>query len=164
MNTTNETQDKPIAEEEAINPNERFENNEYIQPTKIVVKMSVPELGLGVFATSDIETGELIERCPMIQMSWRGRYHGDPQISKYLYSDMRCDCMQCKIHGHHMFMVLGYGMIYNHQDEPNTEWKFNYQALIADVTAIKPIKAGEEIFVHYGSSYFKRREKYTIQQ
>jgi len=158
---------KPEAAEEnqqPFNPNERFEKNEYLQPTKIVVKMSNPEMGLGVFATADIEVDEIIERCPMIQMTWRSKYHGDPQISKYLYSDKGCQCMQCKLHGHHMFMVLGYGMIYNHQDEPNTIWRFNYQNLLGDVVARKPIKAGQEIFVSYGSSYFNSRKKVVVGQ
>ncbi len=141
-----------------FNPNERFENNEYVKSHKIIVKMSKPELGLGVFATEDIKVGELIERCPMIQMAWRSRYLHDPVISKYMYSDAGCNCEHCQLHGHHMFMVLGYGMIYNHQDDPNTEWRFNYRNLLGDVVAIKPIKTGEEIFVHYGSSYFKNRE------
>ena len=158
--TTLKTKDE--SQEEDFNPNLRFEKNVYLQPKKIIVKMSNPKMGLGVFATEDIGVKEIIERCPMIQMSWRSKYLKDPQISKYLYSDMACDCLQCKIHGHHMYMVLGYGMIYNHQDEPNTEWVFNYGNLIADVVAIKPIKAGEEIFVHYGSHYFKRREKYVV--
>jgi hypothetical protein len=141
-----------------VNPNERFENNKYFQPTKIVVKMSAPELGLGVFATQDINPGEIVERCPMIQMAWRSRYLGDPVVTKYMYSDQGCSCSQCQMHGHHMYMVLGYGMIYNHQNEPNTEWHFNYKNLLADVVAIKQINAGEEIFVSYGSNYFKNRE------
>lgn len=145
-----------------FNPNERFEHNHYIQPTKIIVKMSTPELGLGVFAIQNIAEGELIERCPMIQMAWRSRYLGDPMISKYMYSDQGCNCSQCQMHGHHMYMVLGYGMIYNHQDEPNTKWEFNYKNLLGDVVAIKQIKAGEEIFVHYGSSYFKNREYFDV--
>lgn len=141
-----------------FNPNERFENNEYVQPKKVIVKMSKPELGLGVFATENIKVGELIERCPMIQMAWRSRYLNDPIISKYMYSDSGCDCEHCQIHGHHMYMVLGYGMIYNHQNNPNTEWRFNYQSLLADVVAIQPINSGDEIFVHYGSNYFSNRE------
>ena len=156
---------KPEPSEEKapqFNPNERFEKNEYLQPKKIVVKMSNPQMGLGVFATEDIEVGELIERCPMIQMNWRSHYLGDSQITKYLYSDKGCNCMECQIHGHHMFMVLGYGMIYNHQDDPNTEWRFNYRNLIGDVVARKPIKANKEIFVSYGSSYFNNRKKVTV--
>ena len=145
-----------------FNQNERFENNEYVQSKKVIVKMSNPELGLGVFATEDIKIGELIERCPMIQMSWRSRYLNDPIISKYLYSDSGCNCEHCQLHGHHMYMVLGYGMIYNHQNEPNTEWRFNYKNLIADVIAIKPINANEEIFVYYGNNYFNNREYFDV--
>jgi hypothetical protein len=61
-------------------------------------------------------------------------------------------------------MVLGYGMIYNHQDTPNTLWKFRYKDLVADVIASKKIKNGEEIFVSYGSDYFRGKEKITLGQ
>lgn len=138
---------------------DRVLENTYEQPKKIVVKLSSPEMGLGVFATEDIEEGELVERCPMIQMAWKSKYLGDPQIFNYLYSNSNCPCEDCKRHGNAMYMVLGYGMIYNHKDEPNTKWDFNFKNLIGDVTAIKPIKAGEEIFVSYGQNYFKGRKK-----
>jgi SET domain-containing protein len=59
-------------------------------------------------------------------------------------------------------MVLGYGMLYNHQDKPNTKWVFNFKNLLGDVVAVKPIKAGEEIFVSYGPNYFKNRNKVTV--
>ena len=60
-------------------------------------------------------------------------------------------------------MVLGYGMIYNHQDTPNTIWSFNYKEKVADVIASMPIKKGEEIFVSYGESYFRNKNKVTIE-
>lgn len=138
---------------------DRVLENTYEQPKKIVIKLSSPEIGLGVFATEDIEEGELVERCPMIQMAWKARYLGDPQIFNYLYSNNHCPCDDCKKHGNNMYMVLGYGMLYNHRDEPNTRWTFNFKNLIGDVTAAKPIKAGEEIFVSYGDKYFKYRKK-----
>jgi len=147
---------------EIFNPNERFEKNEYFQSKKIIVKMSHPEMGLGVFATEDIEAGELIERCPMIQLDFRAKYHNDVQIHKYCYSNKGCECKECQVHGSSLFMVLGYGMIYNHQDEPNTDWNFSFLNLIADVIAAKPIKAGEEIFVTYGPNYFNNREKFVV--
>jgi SET domain-containing protein len=149
----------PMTEEEYLKRQyERVINNEYYQPTKITVMASHPEAGIGVFATSDIVQGEIIERCPMIELGFRSRYHADPQLSKYVYNDKTCDCMQCKIHGHHMYMVLGYGMLYNHSDEPTTNWEFNYANLIADVVAVKDISAGSEIFVSYGKKYFSKRK------
>lgn len=132
--------------------------NQYIQSTKIVVNYSGIE-GIGVFATQDIKQGEIIERCPMVRLGWRSNYVHDPVIWKYLYTQPKCDCDDCKNHGFIFWMVLGYGMIYNHQDIPNTKWSFNYKQAIADVVATKDIKAGEEIFVSYGSTYFKNRKK-----
>ena len=138
-----------------------IEKIEYFQPKKIRVDYSGIE-GIGVFATEDIGLGELIERCPMVPLSYRSRYHHDPQIYKYLYTQPVCPCSECKNHGFNFFMVLGYGMLYNHQDTPNTQWVFNYTKKIADVVATKEIKSGEEIFVSYGESYFKGRQKITI--
>jgi SET domain-containing protein len=152
-NITNQTIEIPIQQERP--------RVEFIQPTKIKLGYSFnKEMGIGVFATKDIEPGELIERCYAVQLANRSRYQHDPQIKRYLYTN-RCECQQCVIHGSHMNMVLGYGMIYNHQDEPNTEWNFKWDKDYADVICIKPIKAGEEIYVSYGSSYFKEREYFS---
>lgn len=113
----------------------------------------------GVFATEDIEYGEIIERCPLVPMANRSRYQNDPQIWEYLYTQPTCPCSECTNHGFVFHMVLGYGMMYNHQDIPNTKWAFDYRNLIADVIAERKILAGEEIFVSYGSKYFHNKEK-----
>lgn len=145
-----------------IEPSLRVKNNQYIQSKKIIVKFSCPEMGLGVFATEDIEQDELVERCPLLQLAWRSQYHGDPQILKYCFP-LNCSCQECEINGRHIFLALGYGGIYNHQDKNNCEPKFNYQTLFADYIATKPIKKGEEIFINYGEDYFAgNRKKYTI--
>ena len=136
-------------------------NIDYFQSKKIVVGQSSIHFR-GIFAVDDIESGELIERCPMIPLADRSRYQHDSQIWDYLYSQPTCPCNECKNHGFVFLMVLGYGMIYNHQDTPNTVWKFDYPNLIADVIAQRSIKKGEEIFVSYGSKYFKNRDKIDI--
>jgi hypothetical protein len=59
-------------------------------------------------------------------------------------------------------LVLGHGMIYNHQDDHNADWSFNHQLLYADVIANRPIKKGSEIFVSYGPNYFNNREKILV--
>jgi hypothetical protein len=132
------------------------------QPKKIKVDYSNVHFR-GVFATEDIESGELIERCPMVPLEHRMRYHNDPQLYNYLYSH-KCDCEDCKKHGGTFLMVLGYGMIYNHQDTPNTTWVFNHEKKVADVVATMPIKKGKEIFVSYGSDYFKYRKKVVLDE
>lgn len=134
---------------------------DYITPSKIIIQKSAIH-GRGVFATKDIETDEIIERCPLIPLGFRSRYHTDPQIYRYLYSQPMCPCTECQNHGFIFHMVLGYGMIYNHQDQPNAVWKFNWENAYADVVANKDIKINEEIFVSYGSKYFHDREKIEL--
>jgi SET domain-containing protein len=134
------------------------EKIDFIAPTKIQVQQSAVE-GRGVFATVDIKEGDIIERCPMVRLGYRSHYHHDPIIWKYVYTQPKCECNDCKNHGKYIWMVLGYGMIYNHQDIPNTKWQFKYNSEYADVVASKDIQKGQEIFVSYGTEYFKNRPK-----
>lgn len=131
---------------------------EYFNQAKVIVKKSEIH-GRGIFATQDISEGEIVERCPMVPLGFRSRYHSDPQIYRYLYSQPLCDCRECALHGFFFHMVLGYGMLYNHQDDANTTWKFDYDNSFADVIANRDIKAGSEIFVDYGVKYFYNQEK-----
>lgn len=133
---------------------------EFLQSTKIKIGLSDIHFR-GIFATKDIYSGEVIERCPLVPMAHRSKYQQDPQIWEYLYSQPMCPCNECKNHGFVFYMVLGYGMLYNHQDAPNTKWHFDYPNLIADVIAERDIKANEEIFVSYGTKYFLNKEKKT---
>lgn len=134
-----------------------MENPEFPQPTKVVVRKS-PVHGLGVFATADIETGELVERCPMIPLEFRSKYHKDAKLFEYLYlcSEQIAEYAQ---NGVTMCMVLGYGMIYNHQDKPNANWNFNWSQNYADLIAQRAIVKGDEIFTYYGQYYFNTRTK-----
>lgn len=132
------------------------------RPTKIALGYSRLVTGRGVFAVGDISKGELIERCPMVQLAFRTKYHKDPQLFTYLYTNGSCQCEECKRHGNHMYLVLGYGMLYNHQDAPNANWRFNWADGIADLVAQQDIAAGDEIFVSYGANYFKSREKIVV--
>jgi len=134
---------------------------EFYSPSKIIIKQSTIH-GRGVFANQDIQEGEIVERCPTIALGFRSRYHSDPQIYRYLYGQPMCPCNECKTHGFIFHMVLGYGMIYNHQDNANTTWKFDYANSIADVIANRDIKKGDEIFVDYGTKYFHDMEKIEL--
>jgi hypothetical protein len=131
---------------------------EFIQSTKIKIDYS-PIHFRGIFATDDIESEEIIERCPMVPLAFRSKYQHDPRIWEYLYTQPPCPCAECTNHGFMFHMVLGYGMMYNHQDTPNAKWKFDYANLVADVIAQRKILKGEEIFVSYGDKYFQQRTK-----
>lgn len=130
---------------------------EFFPPVKIVLGKSAIH-GIGVFATQSIQPGELVERCPMVPLSFRTNYHKDSKLYEYLYSNGEHNSESEK-HGYPMCMVLGYGMIYNHQDNPNANWKFNWAENYTDLVAQRFIAKGEEIFTHYGEYYFSHRTK-----
>lgn len=132
-------------------------NPEFYPPTKIVVGKSAVH-GLGVFATELIQPGELVERCPMVPLNFRSNYHKDTKLYDYLYLNGE-HSQESEQHGFIMCMVLGYGMIYNHQDRPNANWKFNWVENYADLVAQRLIRKGEEIFTSYGEYYFTTRTK-----
>jgi uncharacterized protein len=115
----------------------------------------------GVIASQPVKIGEIIERCPLVPLSNRSRYQYDPTVWNYMYGHTNCDCKECKNHGFVFYMVLGYGMIYNHKDEPNASWVFHYDHFYADLIASKDIEKEEEIFVSYGDKYWENREKYN---
>ena len=104
----------------------------------------------GVFSTQKIVKDQIIEECPLVPLSNRSKYHNDATIINYVYANKNCDCDECKKHGFMYYMVLGYGMLYNHEANPNAQWKFNYKEFIARLVALTDIEQSKEIFVSYG--------------
>ena len=119
--------------------------------------------GRGIFANDLIKKDTLIERCPLVPLAKRSKAQDDPIIWTYCFPGPRnCSCEKCTTEGFQLFMVLGYGMIYNHQDNNNAVWQFNYQNLYADIIATRDIQINEEIFVNYGINYFEKMTKKVI--
>jgi hypothetical protein len=121
---------------------------QFIPNTKVIVKNSTIRFR-GVFSSVDIEEGELIERCPLLPLGFRSRYHSDPQIWQYFYTGKYCDCKECKSHGFGFYVALGYGSIYNHSKDPNAHMVFNYSNLYVDIISNKYISKNEEILVNF---------------
>ena len=134
----------------------------YVSP-KVQVKRSSVH-GYGVMAIDDIEKDSVIEVSRMLRLAWRMMYQSDPVIKDYCWGNIGCTCEQCKIHGPHAFIALGYGSIYNHMDTPNTELKLDFEKGVMTVTANRDIKNGEEVFVSYGQNYWKHRQHYLTKQ
>ncbi len=98
--------------------------------------------GRGVFTSSDIEEGSLIEICPVIVI---------PELEvETIHST--------KLHDYYYYwgeeekeaaIVLGFGSIYNHSFEPNAEVIPYYEDGNFSFYAKRKIIAGEEITVNY---------------
>jgi hypothetical protein len=129
-------------------------------PTNIEIKKSTIEgIGVGVFTNVDIQEGDIIERVRTLTLANRKRYQHDQAISDYSITDS-CECKECSIHGPMVRIMTGFGSFYNHQDgkTQNCMWIISNPYNFLDIVAIKDIKAGEELFLNYGSNYFKTRQ------
>ncbi|RDI42083.1 SET domain-containing protein-lysine N-methyltransferase [Aquicella lusitana] len=111
-----------------------------IQNKSLIVKKS-PTHGYGVFAGKKIKKNEIIEECYTIISKG-----GDKVLEDY-YFDARGKSA----------IPTGFGIIYNHADEPNTGWSINVKTRIMTIKAIRTIQPGEEIFVSYGDEWFSSR-------
>jgi SET domain-containing protein len=118
--------------------------------------------GRGVFSTDQINENDLIERCPIVPLDFPSKYHCDLKLLDYVYAKHCKPCDTCNNHGHYLYMVLGYGMVYNHQDNANAMISFDYKNLTADITAIKDIEANQEIYISYGPMYFLNKKKIEL--
>ena len=111
---------------------------------KICVKPSRIQ-GLGVFEEVDIAPGEIIEECYALILKQCD------ELANYTYNIVQKGLEE------HMAMPLGFGCIFNHSSVPNADYALDGETLYMVFTALKPIKAGEEIFVSYGDHWFAMR-------
>jgi len=118
--------------------------------TKVEVKTS-PGKGLGVFAIKPILEGEIIEECHLVTLPIKvGENSG-------LLNDYRFLWPQRGDHKEHV-IPLGYGCIYNHDDNNNAFWKDHPRNKTFQFIATRDIQPGEEICTYYGGdSYWEER-------
>lgn len=118
---------------------------------KIYISQSKrPKAGRGVFAGVDIKKGELIERCPVID------------VPKYDVSSLRESILVTYFYyfgkiKERLVIALGFGSIYNHSYEPNAIYNENHKERVMDFAALKTIKKDEEITVNYSSGNLKNK-------
>jgi SET domain-containing protein len=112
-------------------------------PTKIYVSKSEIH-GFGVFASTFILEGEVIEECPILDLN----------IPKGEASDMLIDYRFNWPQGTNFWdkqvIAWGWGSLYNHSNIPCAAWRSNTQNQTFEFFALRDIKPNEEILVYYG--------------
>ena len=99
--------------------------------------------GYGVYAQQPIALGEVIEEAPILLVPYDTKVLGDYQFSW---------------DADHNALALGFASLYNHDPEdPNAEYITDKLRQVMVIRALKPIKAGEEVFVNYGQTWFEDR-------
>lgn len=118
-------------------------NNEIYPPCKIYLsKSNIPKAGRGVFASTLIKKGEIIEICPVISLKKKDHLIAKKTILKnYYYIPNKSSCFVC----------LGFGSLYNHSHKPNAKYKMKIKEQVIEFIALKDIEKGEEITINYGA-------------
>ena len=98
-----------------------------------------------MIATADIEEGETIEVCPILELG-----EGDAGGLLNDYTVALGDG------GPGVALLLGYGSLYNHSDEPNAEYVVEAGDAYSFV-ATREIAAGEQITITYGEEWWTSR-------
>lgn len=117
--------------------------NKIFSSGKVYVSQSkIHKAGRGVFAGVAIKKGEIIERCPVIEIP----EHEGPSVNESILVTYIYYLGKKK---ERLLLALGFGSIYNHTDTPNAKYNEKYKEKIIDFIAIKDIKKNQEITVNY---------------
>jgi len=100
-----------------------------------------------VFAKTQFARGEIIEICPMIILDDMAK-----TVSRLKDIVFEID----KKKGEYA-LVLGYGSLYRHAQEPNVDYAYNKRQKHMFFIANRPIQAREELTINYGSDYWEER-------
>lgn len=114
-----------------------------------VGKSKIFKAGLGVFASHDIKKGEIIERCPIIEIPKHDSSSLNENILVTYFFYFGKDRKRVAI-------ALGFGSIYNHTYNPNAKFRIRQKDLVIDFVALKHIKKDNEITVNYYGSNPKK--------
>jgi hypothetical protein len=107
--------------------------------------------GRGVFTKRRFESGELIERAPVIYLPLRD-WPSVENTVLWAYAFSWGEELEAAA------FALGYGSLYNHSNTPNAEYVRQTNDMCIDFIALKPIDPNEEITVYYKGWFSKDAE------
>lgn len=105
-------------------------------------KSGIPDAGRGVYARRDIKKGEIVERCPIIEVPKHdmSNLKESTLVPYFFYFGKNKE---------RLAMALGFGSIYNHSDKPNVAYKVKPRERVIDFIALDDIKKDKEITFNY---------------
>jgi SET domain-containing protein len=118
-------------------------SNTYIAPFNTLYIKASPLGGNGVYAARNIKKGEILEYSPYIE-DHTENFTGTVRDYIFLKPNGKA------------IVAFGYSSMYNHADVPSANWEVKDNGI--QITANKDINKDDEIFISYGSSYWKTRK------
>jgi hypothetical protein len=110
-------------------------------------KSSIQDSGLGVYTNRDFNIEDIVEIAPVIRVQTEYLFQENNILNDYIFRD--------PYDNNYKIVALGFGSMYNHADEPNMKYYYQNGKMIYQ--AIKPIKAGDELFISYGVNWWIAR-------
>lgn len=104
------------------------------------------ERGRGVFTSTDIDRGTVIEISPVIVMTGDERKLLDQTLLHDYIFEWGLGKKGC-------CMALGYIPLYNHSYRSNCEYEMDYAQQLITVRTVRFIKAGEEVCINYNGDW-----------
>jgi SET domain-containing protein len=102
--------------------------------------------GRGVFTSKVLKKGDLIELCPVIELTRKEHQ----QLVGHILENYTFVWNSRK---KSVALLLGFGSLYNHSKKSNADYNINSKTGMMEFTALKTIKAGEEITIDYGDMH-----------
>jgi len=103
--------------------------------------------GRGAFADRAIGKGDIIERCPALEV--KDKDVGGELLNYVFYGSEE----------NLRLVAMGYGMLFNHSSQPNVSYYREETDLGAELVlvALRDIRKGEELFYNYGDDWWATR-------
>lgn len=114
-----------------------------VSSNKIYIKRSkILNAGRGIYALSNIKKGEVIERCPIIEVPKHDMANLNESIlvTYFFYFGKKKQ---------RLLIALGFGSIYNHSHKPNAIYEIKLTENTINFIALNDIKKDEEITFNY---------------
>ena len=103
--------------------------------------------GRGAFAKRAIKEGDIVERCPALEVT-------DKDIGGELLNYVFYGSAENK-----RLVAMGYGMLFNHSPQPNVAYYREDGPTGAEliIYALRDIRKGEELYYNYGDDWWSTR-------
>ena len=109
------------------------------------------KMGRGVFTSSSINAGTIVEISPVLVMTDDDRKLLDKTLLHDYIFEWGSSIKQC-------CMALGYVPLYNHSYQSNCEYEMDFENEMISIKAVRFIKAGEELFINYNGDWNNRKK------
>ena len=107
-------------------------------PFWVSIRDTGTSVGRGVFAERSFDVGEVVESSPVVLIEEELKAIPEP-VRRLLFNWP----------GDTYALVLGYGSIYNHADDPNLEFGRNIENQTVTFSALRKIERDEQLTINY---------------